>query len=283
MNCAGGTCVVILRSRRNLIGNFVKCLSTGRIFCGDSTLSQTYKDAGFNKEQDILADILFTDPPYCLLTRRRKLGDLRDPKMKAHKRKIDFDPAVPRFENISEYIIFTENWLSTCLSHALKPNADLVIWTNALGKKIISDCAAVYGYKLVGEYLWAKKSKRERGDSLRSELTLRVYETALIFSNKKYDDERILSLKSLPWSVVWGYHDTVNASAPHSHPCHKPLAVLEPLLLTWTKAGDVILDPFSGSGSIAVAALKVGSRSVIGIERLSQWVEYARDEMEKLN
>ena len=59
------------------------------------------------------AQVLLTDPPYCLLTRRRKGGDLRDPR--AHK-KIDRDPVV-RFESVRDYRTFTEAWMTHAVAH----------------------------------------------------------------------------------------------------------------------------------------------------------------------
>ena len=67
--------------------------------CGDATQPATYT----RLLGDEKADLLLTDPPYCLLTRRRKGGDLRDPK----GRKIDRHPVV-RFETVRDY----EDWIA---------------------------------------------------------------------------------------------------------------------------------------------------------------------------
>src|SRR3954470_15992869 len=87
------------------------------------------------------ATFLHTDPPYCLLTRRRKGGDLRDPRA---DRKIDRDPVV-RFESVRDYRTFTEEWLPKAISF-LAPGAPLVIWTNLLGKDPIVQVARAHGY-----------------------------------------------------------------------------------------------------------------------------------------
>src|ERR687883_602783 len=76
------------------------------------------------------ADALITDPPYCLLTRRRKGGDPRD----SHSgRKIERGPVL-RFETVRDYRAFTESWLPLAVSH-LHAGAPLVVWTNFLGKE----------------------------------------------------------------------------------------------------------------------------------------------------
>ncbi|MGZ6143757.1 MAG: site-specific DNA-methyltransferase, partial [Myxococcales bacterium] len=67
---------------------------------GDARDAETYRRAlGGGR-----VALLLTDPPYCLLTRRRKGGDLRDKRAGV---KIDRDPIV-RFEDVRAYRKFTE-------------------------------------------------------------------------------------------------------------------------------------------------------------------------------
>ena len=56
------------------------------------------------------------------------------------------------------------------------------------------------------------------------------------------------------------------------HPCQLPIHLLERLILMSTDEGDVILDPFMGTGTTAVAAARLG-RNVIGIDLDPQYVE----------
>lgn len=59
------------------------------------------------------------------------------------------------------------------------------------------------------------------------------------------------------------------------HPCVKPLALCEYLVKLVTPPGGTVLDPFAGSGSIGLAAMRLGF-SFIGIERESQYIEIAK-------
>lgn len=59
------------------------------------------------------------------------------------------------------------------------------------------------------------------------------------------------------------------------HPTEKPVAALEPLVTSLTKPGDLVLDPFSGSGSSLAAARNLG-RAYLGIEIDAQHVSTAR-------
>lgn len=92
-----------------------------RVINGDSRLPATYAKAKLGQAPLELADILVTDPPYCLLKRRRTGGDLRDPKVR--KKKIDDSDTVTRFENLKEYKTFTKEWLKPCIEHGLKKDA----------------------------------------------------------------------------------------------------------------------------------------------------------------
>jgi site-specific DNA-methyltransferase (adenine-specific) len=75
-----------------------------------------------------------------------------------------------------------------------------------------------------------------------------------------------------PWSVVAGYDDEGDAARWGSHPNHKPFGVLEPLLRTWSRPGELVLDCFAGSGSIPAAALRLG-REVACIELEEEWAQ----------
>ena len=246
-----------------------------------------------------------------LLERRRKGGDLRDPK--AYKKKLDNDAAVTRFENVKQFTHFTKQWLDVAVKH-VKPTAPLIIWTNALGKGPTIKLCADLQYNFIGEFLWAKRTtlttKEESITSTKNEVLLRVYETALVFLPKSVSlPNQQLNDPTIPWSCISGYHDEVSVpvssstsassvknnvsvsnsgSQPiattvmraHNHPCHKPFESMEALIRTWTKPDNVILDCFAGSGGIPLAAVRLG-RAVRGVEVLPQWAEYSQQQLKE--
>ena len=63
------------------------------------------------------------------------------------------------------------------------------------------------------------------------------------------------------------------------HPCQKPLGLLSHLIRTATRAGDIVLDPFAGSGSTAVAALACDRRCVL-VEREPSALALIRDRLD---
>lgn len=75
-----------------------------------------------------------------------------------------------------------------------------------------------------------------------------------------------------PQSVLDFSVDTPNASS--FHPTQKPVALMEWLVKTYTNPGDIVLDPFMGSGSTGIACLRNGRR-FIGIEREEKYFEVA--------
>jgi site-specific DNA-methyltransferase (adenine-specific) len=205
--------------------------------------------------------LLLTDPPYCLLTRRRRGGDERDRRV---RKKIDRDP-VHRFEDVRSYRRFTAAWLPAA-ARSVEEQGTLVVWTNFLGRAPILSVAAEAGFGfLAGDFTWAKLTTEGGGN----ERLARVYEVALVLRRTPLPplgpDE-----PARPWAVVAGYDEEGEAERWGSHPNHKPFGVLEPLIRTWSRLGDLLLDCFAGSGSIPAAALRLG-RSVACIEREPDW------------
>ena len=65
------------------------------------------------------------------------------------------------------------------------------------------------------------------------------------------------------------------------HPTQKPLEILEKIILSSTDENDIILDPFSGSGTTGIAACKLG-RNYIGIEREEQYLDLSIKRYEEM-
>lgn len=66
-----------------------------------------------------------------------------------------------------------------------------------------------------------------------------------------------------------------------NHPCQFPIALAETLVLALTNEGQLVVDPFLGSGTTAVAALKNGRRAA-GVDLLAEYVQIARERVEAL-
>jgi DNA modification methylase len=64
------------------------------------------------------------------------------------------------------------------------------------------------------------------------------------------------------------------------HPTQKPVGALLPLIRSFTLSGEVVLDPFAGSGSSCVAALQLG-RDYVGIEKDEKYIQVATERLLK--
>lgn len=84
-----------------------------------------------------------------------------------------------------------------------------------------------------------------------------------------------------------GYHHNVivtpicNGRERTAHPTQKPLAVILPMIRYWSRPGDLVLDPFAGSGTTAVAA-KALDRRFIAFERDPAYVAIARQRIDAI-
>lgn len=70
------------------------------------------------------------------------------------------------------------------------------------------------------------------------------------------------------------YTHCVNAGRQGEHPTEKPLPLMRDILADYTQPGELICDPFLGSGTTGVAAVKLGRR-FIGIEKSEKWFDLA--------
>ena len=71
-----------------------------------------------------------------------------------------------------------------------------------------------------------------------------------------------------------------NAIEPVLHPTQKPADLIEYLIKTYTNEGEIVLDPFMGSGTTAVAAINT-NRNFIGFEADEHYFELIQNRIEK--
>ncbi len=238
---------------------------------GDATNSQ--------KVSEVLAghqiNLVHCDPPYCLLTRRRKKGDKRDP----HKRKKIDHESVRRFESVKDFRVFTGKWLDALWPH-LAPDAHFIIWTNLLGRETTTQEMQKRQYYLHGEYQWARYSKEKSG---KGEKWLRLYEVALIFGPSPFITPK-LDEPIPPRFFISGPHltDLEKEQEGIEHPNHKPFAPLLPLISYYSKQGDTLFDPFAGSGSLPRAAALMKRKSY-ALELRPQWATLAKQRLLSLS
>ena len=118
------------------------------------------------------------------------------------------------------------------------------------------------GFRVLEHLVWRKRYPSSTG------FLRRYHEQAYLLA--KGTPRRPYAL--LPSVLEWRY------TANTLHPTQKPVGALMPLVMAFSQVGDVILDPFAGSGSTAVAAELLGRR-YIAMELSAEYAAIARDRL----
>lgn len=137
-----------------------------------------------------------------------------------------------------------------------------------------SFCVSFYGWPHVDKFLAAFRNAGFR--PVGHIMFPKSYVSSSRFVKYQHEAAYLLAkgeprMPEAPISDVLPWQFTGNAY----HPTQKPLAVLKPLIETFSAPGDIVLDPFAGSGSTLLAAKQLG-RSYIGVERDAAYHAIAR-------
>ena len=138
-----------------------------------------------------------------------------------------------------------------------------------------SFCVSFYGWHQADKFITAW---REAGFRLAGHLTFtKHYPSTERFLKYHHENAYLLAkgnppqpTQRIPDVLEWKY------SGNKLHPTQKPLCVLTPLIQSFSRPGDIVLDPFCGSGSTLLAA-KLSCRQFIGIELDARYCQIARD------
>jgi len=226
-------------------------------------------------------DMIFADPPYMLST---GTSCFKWKKIKINKGKWD------KSNGIEKDFEFHKEWLRLC-KELLKPNG--TIWVSGTYHNILSCGYAMLllDYHILNdiawfkpnaspnlsckyftasheELLWARKSKKAKH-----------YFNYDAMKNGDFPKDQ-LKKPNLQMRTVWSIFTTPPVEKTFGkHPTQKPMALLERVITASTHEGDLILDPFMGSGTTGVAAIKLG-RKFIGIDSNPEYVELSRKRIE---
>ncbi len=226
-------------------------------------------------------DMIFADPPYNL----RLKGELRRPN---NSRVDGVEDAWDKIGDFADYDRFTRDWL-TAARHALKP--DGTIWVIGTYHNIFRLGSALQdlGFWVLNDVIWRKANPMPnfRGRrftnahetliwAARDEASRYTFNYAAL---KSLNDE--LQMRS-DWLIpVCGGSERLKRDGKKAHPTQKPEALLHRAILAGTKPGEVVLDPFFGSGTTGAVAKLLG-RHFIGIERDADYAAIARERIESV-
>ena len=222
-------------------------------------------------------DLVFADPPYNL----QLDGRLTRPDQSA----VDgVDDAWDKFASFSDYDRFTRAWLSAC-RRVMKPSATL--WVIGSYHNIFRVGATLQDLEfwILNDVVWRKANPMP---NFKGRRFTNAHET-LIWAAKSADakgytfhyDALKAGNEDLQMRSDWflplctGEERLKGADGKKVHPTQKPEALLARVLLAASNPGDVVLDPFFGTGTTGAVAKRLG-RHFIGVERVSSYAEAAR-------
>ncbi|WP_176085957.1 site-specific DNA-methyltransferase [Martelella sp. HB161492] len=230
---------------------------------------------------DHSVDVIFADPPYNL----QLGGTLHRP----DQSKVDaVDDAWDQFASFEAYDAFTRAWLLAC-RRVLKPTG--TIWVIGSYHNIFRVGAMLQdlGFWILNDIVWRKTNPMPNFKGRRFQ---NAHETMIWASPsadaKGYtfnydamkaanDDVQMRSDWLFP--ICNGGERLKGEDGKKVHPTQKPEALLARVILSSTKPGDVILDPFLGSGTTAAVAKRLG-RHFVGIEREQTYIDAARQRID---
>jgi len=101
-------------------------------------------------------------------------------------------------------------------------------------------------------------------------------------SKTKYETGHTTRIRDNVWSYNVGYMRTTKDKVAYKHPAIFPEQLAEDHILSWSNEGDIVLDPFMGSGTTAKMA-QINKRKYIGFEISSEYIRIANLRLESIN
>ena len=229
-----------------------------------------------SKIKDNSVDMIFADPPYNLqLSKALLRPDQTNVKGVNH--------SWDKFNSFEAYDEFTTKWLSEC-KRVLKD--DGTIWVIGSYHNIfrVGSIIQNLGFWILNDIIWNKTNPMP---NFKGNRFTNAHETIIWASKSKKskytfnykamkianDDKQMRSDWTLP---ICSGNERIKKLGKTLHPTQKPESLINRIIISSTKKGDTILDPFFGTGSTGVVAKRLG-RIIIGIEKNKEYMKYAKN------
>ncbi len=227
------------------------------------------------KLPDESIDLIFADPPYNLSND----GFTCHAGRRVNVNKGDWDKS----RGIEEDFQFHYNWIEAC-KRILKPNATL--WISGTYHSIYACGFALQkqGWHLINDICWFKPNA---SPNLSCRMFTASHET-LLWAKKNKKAKQTFNydlMKNGTWKgdfikktnkqmrSVWAISTPKNGEKKYGkHPTQKPEALLERIILSSSNEGDIVLDPFCGSGTTGVVAIR-HKRKFVGIDSEKKYLD----------
>ena len=222
------------------------------------------------------ADLVFADPPF-------NIGYQYDQYKDSLKK--------------DKYIHWTRDWMAACI-HVLKPTGSFYIAIGddyAAHVRIIGEELGLHCRNwIIWHYTFGQQTKNKFARAhthlfyfSKDKIDFTFNEHAVRLPSDRqliYNDKRANATGKMP-DDVWNTYSRVCGTFKERqgwHPCQMPELLLARIIATSSNAGGLVLDPFSGSGTTAAAALQLG-RDYCGIDVSDNYVDNTKKRLAKLN
>ena len=226
-------------------------------------------------------DLVFADPPYNLQLE----GALSRPDQSM----VDaVDDDWDKFASFADYDRFTRDWLAG-VKRVMKKNATLFVIGSYHNIFRVGATLQDHGFWILNDIVWRKANPMP---NFRGRRFTNAHET-LIWASKSAeakaytfnydalkagnDDCQVRSDWYFP--ICTGAERLKDSDGRKTHPTQKPEALIARILMAASKQGDVVLDPFFGSGTTGAVAKRLG-RSFVGLERDPTYAAAARQRID---
>jgi len=237
-----------------------------KIICGDCIKVM-------NTMPEKSVDLIFADPPY-------NIGLKYD----NHKDNMPYE----------EYVNWTEKWITACL-RVLKDSGSIYI---AIGDEYAAEVVSILKKKglfmrnwIIWHYTFGQNQRKKFSRAHTHIIYFTKDSTNFTFNSddirvksvrQKIGDKRANPKGKIP-DDVWKISRVAGTFKERvkNFPCQMPLALLERVIKASSNAGDIVLDPFIGSGTTAVASKKLG-RKYIGIDISPNYVKNVENRLKSM-
>ncbi|OPB29221.1 site-specific DNA-methyltransferase [Bartonella sp. WD12.1] len=223
-------------------------------------------------------DMIFADPPYNLQLE----NTLYRPD---HSRVDAVNDSWDQFENFAAYDAFTRAWLLAC-RRVLKPNGTLWVIGSYHNIFRVGTALQDLGFWLLNDIIWRKNNPMP---NFRGRRFQNAHETLIWAVRDQQDKKYTFNYKALKaanedvqmrsdwlFPLCTGSERLKDEVGRKLHPTQKPQTLLARIIMASSKPGDIILDPFFGSGTTGAVAKLLG-RNFVGIEREQSYIDAAHE------
>ncbi|MGY6410619.1 MAG: DNA methyltransferase [Alkalilacustris sp.] len=228
-------------------------------------------------------DLVFADPPYNLQLK----GTLHRPD---NSRVDAVDADWDRFASFEAYDAFTRAWLRE-VRRVLK--SDGALWVIGSYHNVFRLGSALQdtGFWLLNDVIWRKANPMPnfRGKRLTNAHETLIWAARSEKSRYTFNYEALKTLNEgvqmrSDWLIplCTGHERLKDENGDKAHPTQKPEALLHRILVATTNQGDLVLDPFFGTGTTGAVAKRLG-RDYLGIERDPAHAARARARIDRIH